>query len=124
MKKLNRLAEESYNISKKRQQNGANINADQILKHIGTELVEAVEAKETWKSYQRWMNILYNPKANEDLYSEEKENEFKKEYEEELADVIICCLIEAYANNIDIDKAVKNKIEKNRLRAEKQGDKL
>lgn len=48
----------------------------------------------------------------------------KDDYAEELADVIICALIAAGRDKIDIEKAVNEKMRKNAQRAALEGDKL
>ena len=52
------------------------------------------------------------------------ENERIEKFENEIADIIVCCLIVSGYSMIDIEKALNRVMEKNRLRAEKQGDKL
>ena len=48
----------------------------------------------------------------------------KEDYAEELADVVICVLIAAYEDNIDIEQAINSKMQKNAQRAALEGDKL
>lgn len=105
---LNKLAKTCLKISKERENNGSNLKLKDILKHMSTEIIELAQAE-----------IQY--KLNNKSSFEEK---LKKEFEEELADVIICCLIESELNELDIEKIIKNKIKKNKLRVEKKGDKL
>lgn len=100
--KLNEVAENAYKTVLKRQQNGANINIDEILKHCAGEVIEAQEAFILWK-YD-----AHNP----------------AEYAEELADIILCALIAAGRDRIDIEKAVNDKLHKCAQRAALQGDKL
>ena len=54
-----------------------------------------------------------------DSFSVEHDN-----YAEELADVVICVLIAAYDDNIDIEAAINSKMQKNAQRAALEGDKL
>lgn len=103
---LNELAEKAWNTSRIREQNGANVKIKDIMKHAAGEVIEAAEARIRWR-----------------------ENDFaspidKADYAEELADVIICVLIAAANDDIDIDQALTSKMCKNELRAEKTGDKL
>lgn len=109
--KLNKLAEEAYAIAEARKKNGANVNTDSIsmLKHCATEVVEATEA------YVRLENTLCDNEEIDRMYGE---------YEKELADIICCVLIICGKEEIDISKAIKEVMEKNRLRARKLGDKL
>ena len=102
MIELNGTASIARNIAEARQKNGANINIDteHMLKHCATEVVEAMEAY-----------------ANR--------YEFGNGYfEAELADIVSCVLIIAAQEHINIEQAILDCTEKNRKRANKQGDKL
>lgn len=101
--KLNELAINAYNTALKREKNGAAINCNEILKHAAGEVIEAAEARYYW--------VTQNSDAKDD-------------YAEELADVIICALIAAGRDKIDIEKAVNEKMRKNAQRAALEGDKL
>lgn len=96
---LNKTASMALANALDRQANGANINAETIpmLKHCATEVIEATEA------YAR--------------------NADRKVFTSELADIICCALIIADNEMIDIEKAVLDCLEKNRLRVEGKGDK-
>ena len=104
--KLNEAAENSYKTALQRQHNGAYNGADvkvaEILKHCAGEVIEAQEAFMKWK------------------YEAHEESK----YAEELADVIICALIAAGRDKIDIERAVSLKMQINAQRAAMQGDKL
>ena len=99
---LNETAINAYKTALKRQQNGGNVKVAEILKHCAGEVIEAQEAFILWKY---------------DAHDPVK-------YAEELADVIICALIAAGRDEIDIEKAVNKKMQKNAQRAAMQGDKL
>ena len=99
---LNEAAENAYKSSLQRQHNGADVKVAEILKHCAGEVIEAQEAFILWKY---------------DAHDPVK-------YAEELADVIICALIAAGRDEIDIEKAVNEKMQKNAQRAAMQGDKL
>lgn len=103
---LNELASQAYITAKKREKNGANIKTDpmSMLKHCATEVIEATEA---------YCNYIC-----------ELTDKHEEMFENEIADIIICCLIIAGYPMFDIEKALNRVMEKNRLRAEKQGDKL
>ena len=103
---LNELSKQAYKIAKKREINGAFIKTDimSMLKHCSGEIVEATEA---YCDYCKSIN------------SGNLEN-----FENELADIIVCCLIISGYSMIDIEKALNRVMKKNRLRAEKIGDKL
>lgn len=105
---LNEIAKLSYENAKKRENNGGHISTETraMLKHCATEVVEATE------SYSR-LNF------EKLVFSAEP----KKKFASELADIICCCTIIARRENIDLDKAVADCLEKNRKRAEGTGDK-
>ena len=103
---LNELARESQEIAKKRAEHGLKSDTLTCLKHCAGEVVEANKAYNDW-------TFLDTPK-----------DDMKKAYAEELADVIICILIAAANDNLDIEMAISEKVMKNRLRAEGVGDKL
>lgn len=109
---LNEIAKASYETAKKRQENGANISVDtrDMLKHCATEVVEAMQA--------------YTNLDNSIVYDSDYKSDCKKEFASELADIICCCAIIAGRENIDLNKAVADCLEKNRRRAEGTGDKL
>lgn len=96
---LNGLTKQSYQTAYQRERNGAIISTDtlRMLKHCAGEVIEAT-----------------------DCYAVRHFDGFVHE----LSDVIMCCLIIAGKHNIDIEKALNDCHEKNRRRAEKQGDKL
>ena len=99
---LNEAAENAYKSALQRQHNGADVKVAEILKHCAGEVIEAQEAFILWKY---------------DAHDPVK-------YAEELADVIICALIAAGRDEIDIEKAVNEKMQKNAQRAAMLGDKL
>lgn len=113
---LNELASQAYITAKKREKNGAFINTEPMtmLKHCATEVIEATEA---FCDYREALN-----KALNNL--EMLKNERIEKFENEIADIIVCCLIVSGFSMIDIEKALNRVMEKNRLRAEKMGDKL
>ncbi len=109
---LNEIAKASYEIARKRQENGANISVETraMLKHCATEVVEAMEA--------------YTNLDNSIVYDSNYKSDCKKGFASELADIICCAAIIAHAEKIDLNKAVADCLEKNRRRAEGTGDKL
>lgn len=82
-----------------------------ILKHCATEVIEATEA---FCNYCETLN-------NDNLETLDKS---RKDFENEISDIIVCCLIISGYSIIDVEKALNRVMEKNRLRAEKMGDKL
>lgn len=109
---LNELASQAYTTAKKREKNGAKIKTEPIpmLKHCATEVIEATEA-------------CYNY-ADTLCSDDETLDKCREDFENEIADIIVCCLIISGYLKIDIEKALNRVMEKNRLRAEKMGDKL
>lgn len=110
---LNELSKEAYIIAKKREKNGANIKTEPMamLKHCATEVIEATEA---YCDYCESVN-------SDNLETLDKS---RKDFENEIADIIVCCLIISGFSMINIEKVLNRVMEKNRLRAEKMGDKL
>lgn len=106
---LNELKKQTWEIYKKRVANGATIETDH-LKHCAGELIEAVNAREEF--YERGKRV-----------EEKRYIKLQTEYAHELADIIICVLNEAEKANIDIENAILEVVEKNKLRAEGKGDK-
>lgn len=84
---LNGFAKQSYEVAKIR----GTVNAETMLKHCATEVVEAVQAKNA---------------------------ESRQNYIGELADVINCILILSANENIDIEMALTQCLEKNTKRAQ------
>ena len=107
---LNKLCKITLNNANLRNKNGGHIKTDtrSMLKHTATEVVEATEAyiKAQWQLNRNETEIEMGHFASE------------------LADIICCCLIIAGKENIDVEKAILDCIEKNRKRAEGVGDKL
>lgn len=106
---LNIFAKQSLLIADKRHENGANIKTDtrSMLKHCATEVVEAMEAYTL---------------MNEDFRHKGCCNNIN--FSSELADIVCCVFIIAGKENIDIETAILDCMEKNRKRAEGIGDKL
>ena len=103
---LNKLSTEAYITAKKREKNGAFIQTEpiSILKHCAGEVMEATEA---------YCDFAY-----------EMTDENEEKFQNEVADIMVCCLIMSGYMGFDMEKAINRVMEKNRLRAEKQGDKL
>lgn len=103
---LNEIAENAHRTAITRECNGGAVKIRDILKHTAGEVVEAAQARESWASVDYIDGID------------------KEDYAEELADVLICVLIAAYDDNIDIEQAINSKMQKNAQRAALEGDKL
>lgn len=103
---LNKLSTDAYIVAKKRELNGAFIKTApiDILKHCAGEVMEATEA---------YCDFVY-----------EMTDENEEKFQNEVADIMVCCLIMSGYMQFDIESALNRVMEKNRLRAEKHGDKL
>lgn len=112
MTDLNELAKKTLENAKKRASHNANIKIDtrSMLKHCATEVVETMDA---------YSKMKYFPQLNRN-----EQEIIKEEFSSELADIICCALIIASNENVDVEKALLDCIEKNRKRAEGVGDKL
>ena len=100
---LNEAAAKAYQSARQREKNVVPVKIGDILKHCAGEVIEAATARE---------------------YMIMQDYDNKHAYGEELADVIICALIAAANDGVDIEKAIKEKIKINEQRAAMQGDKL
>ena len=98
---LNEAAQNAHKTAIERERNGGPKIRD-ILKHAAGEVIEAAGARAE----------LYNGVTT------------YEEYGLELADVIICALIAAHEDGVDIEKVVNKKLQINAQRAAMQGDKL
>ena len=90
---LNNIAEQSLKIAEHRKQKTETIST---LKHCAGEILEAVES---------YTKFVYSPVEEKDSFPDE------------LADVIMCILTLSSKENIDIEQAILNCLEKNRKRA-------
>lgn len=91
---LNKLCLEALEIAQAR---GIKETTFETLKHCAGEVLEANEAYNDWSYIQK--------------------DELKEEFENELADIIICVLSICGAENIDIEKAIERKMKINKERA-------
>lgn len=119
---LNGLCYLSLANATQRQMNGGNISTEtrRMLKHCATEVIEATEA---WTEYADERAKLETEDYVSLDFQSEKVGRLRRKFESELADIICCCLIMAGKENIDIEQAINDCIEKNRKRAEGVGDK-
>lgn len=132
MVNLNELSKVALANADLRNKNGGNIktNTQSMLKHTATKIVEAAMAASVYldlKSYADFSETDLEekwPSLEEPDVAEETFRRYKEHLSSELADIICCCLIVAGKEEIDIEKAVWDCIEKNRRRAEGAGDKL
>ena len=112
---LNELSGICEKYSKMRIENGAKIDEDP-LKHCSGELAEAIIQR------QKMYDILES-----ELISKETKNKVqdieKTKYADELMDVLYCVLVACKQDDIDVEKALMNNIDKNKKRALCTGDK-
>ena len=95
---LNEASIWAFETSKKRNQyKGDGNDTIRALKHCAGEVVEAVNAYDDW-------SLLDNPTNR------------KQEFENELADIIICVLSICGSEKIDIEKAMERKMKINEKR--------
>ena len=85
---LKEASQKALEIAEKR---GIHENTIQALKHCAGEVLEAVDAYDNW-------SMLDNPQGR------------KEEFENELADVIICILSVSGSEGIDIEQAISRKM--------------
>ena len=111
--RLNDIAGQALANAERRQENGADVSTDTLamLKHCAGEVVEAMDA------FDRYGDLL-SVVEDEALCAHQRDA-----FAGELADIIACVLIIAGKNGIDIDRALQECMEKNRLRADGKGDK-
>lgn len=106
---LNEIAKEAYTTAWKRYKVGSCKSNPQdtiaMQKHTAGEVVEATEA------YIKWCETKYDENLETKLI------ECKKAFSSELMDVIVCALITAHFNGIDVEKELKNCLAKNAKRA-------
>lgn len=96
---LNEMASQMYEVALKREEHSPYMNSltsVELLKHLGTELVEA--------------SMAYGLGA--------------EPYRQELGDIICIAMLLAHKENFDIEKMLQETLAKNKARAEKLGDKL
>lgn len=128
---LNFISKIAFEYSKAREKNGSVEKGStlNLLKHCATEVVEAMEAYVNYSALKQLGNMtkdgevmfegLEEPDAAYQAFCEDR-----KRFSSELGDIVSCVLIIAAQECIDIEKAILDSTEKNRKRANKQGDKL
>lgn len=125
MFELNELSKECLENAEKREKNGGRISTEtrKMLKHTATELIEATEAYHSFREIKEYKESGDNFEKMEvslnKFFDEEKKN-----FSGEIADIVCCCMIIAAKENIDMEQAVLDCMEKNKKRADGTGDKL
>lgn len=130
---LNELKRIALENAEKRQENGAKIDTDtrKMIKHCATEVVESAEAYSKYSEIKNLADDINATDIDEKWESQEEPDtceeyyqETKEHFSSELADIICCVLIIAGKEDIDIERAIYDCIEKNERRANGIGDKL
>lgn len=102
---LNEASEKAFEISIKRNQyKGDGNDTIRALKHCACEVVEAVDAYDNWSVFDTSVGT-------------------KEEFENELADIIICILSVSGLERIDIEQAISRKMLINEGRAKNDSNK-
>ena len=116
---LNDMASEMLCVAFEREKHGG-IKADSksLFKHMAGEVIEAEEA------FFFFDNEVPQVSGDIEFMPDELREEERKRLGGELADVIACALLICARENIDIEKAVFDCLEKNKKRALGNGDKL
>ena len=106
---INKIAQDMYETAQKRHEiSGLPIDTLGLLKHCAGEVIEATEA--------------FSLASNTD-FELEKRIGYYRSYTKELADIIACVLIILAKDKLDIKKVLTDCLEKNKARAEGNGDK-
>ena len=130
---LQKLCKITLENAAKRQKNGAKIDTDtrKMIKHCATEVVESAEAYTNYFEIKNLADDINATDIDEKWESQEEPDtceeyyqESKEHFSSELADIICCCLIIAEKEDIDIERAIYDCVEKNERRANGIGDKL
>lgn len=129
---LNEVCLIAYENAVKREAKDGKVSTDtmKMLKHTATEVVEAVES---FVAYRDIKNLAENLNADnldekwgsqeEPDVCEEHYQRTKKQFMSELADIICCVLIISGKENIDMEYALTECMEKNYKRSIGEGDK-
>lgn len=132
MIELNDFCKKSFEVAKARQDNGGKINVDtfQMLKHCATEVIEATESFVDYNEIKNLADDLSVTDIEEKWESQEEPDVCEEYYQEsrnrfisELADIISCCVIIAGKEGFDLEQALNDCYERNKLRSENKGDK-
>lgn len=118
MIELNEFSQKAYEIGVKRAQKGQiedPCDTEAMLKHCAGEVVEATIAYKDWDEVGRLSD--YDCTVEKINRIDEIARRLT-DFAGEIADVIMCCLIVAKNENIDIETALQACLEKNRKRAE------
>lgn len=129
---LNEVCLIAYENAVKREAKDGKVSTDtmKMLKHTATEVVEAVESFVAYRDIKNLAENLNADNLDEKWESQEEPDvceehyqRTKKQFMSELADIICCVLIIAGKENIDMEYALTECMEKNYKRSIVEGDK-
>lgn len=132
MLNLNEVCLIAYENAVKREAKDGKVSTDtmKMLKHTATEVVEAVESFVAYRDIKNLAENLNADNLDENWESQEEPDvceehyqRTKKQFMSELADIICCVLIIAGKENIDMEYALTECMEKNYKRSIVEGDK-
>lgn len=132
MLNLNELCKMACENASKREAKDGKVSTDtmQMLKHTATEVVESVESFVAYRNIKNLAEDLNATDLDEKWESQEEPDVCEEYYQEtrekfvsELADIVCCVLIIAGKEDIDMEKALTECMEKNYYRAIGKGDK-
>ena len=108
---INNVARKAFVYARQRQvKEGIESPSDVVAmcRHASSELFEVIDA------YKGWQAKACNP----NVFFDKDVDSAKSAFADEVADVIMCGLIMASAQGVDIEAALEKCLEKNRKRAE------
>ena len=127
---LNEVCLIAYENAVKREAKDGKVSTDtmKMLKHTATEVVEAVESFVAYRDIKNLAENLNADNLDEKWESQEEPDvceehyqRTKKQFMSELADIICCVLIIAGKENIDMEYALTECMEKNYKRSIVEG---
>ncbi len=108
---INDVAKKAFAYARQRQvKEGIESPSDIVAmcRHASSELFEVIDAYKKWQAKACSPNVFFDKDVNS----------AKSAFADEVADVIMCGLIMASAQGVDIEAALEKCLEKNRKRAE------
>ena len=104
---LNTIAKKSYENAKKSYESGGKVNpgTDSMLKQCATEVLATMQAFNDWQ-----MDLRFSP-ISMGVTDPDFVVDYKKYFEDALANIIYCCTIISGRHNLDIESALLRKVE-------------
>lgn len=125
---LNEKSKECFEVARKRFSNWQNVASPfdnlAMMKHCAGEVVEAMDALNFWQGASDC--ALCDEDEKEEAVLRQRSatvprqravERARRDFSLEIADIIVCCLIVAHNNHIDIEKALFDCMKKNKDRA-------